>query len=387
MRGVTLSSSLKTGTTRESSMGLAKSVTVRIDSAVVCNASFSYNTAEPAGSDEHMCRLPETARIGCLNYMKTPMVASRQSWFIRNRMALLTLTVVLAYAAFIEWFWGWSTILVQWAQVGIFPILAALALLTSTYFLRTWRFYDYFPRETAGHFAALFRVTQIHNLLNIMMPFRAGETSFPVLMRSEFGIPLARGTAALFVMRLLDLHALLAAAGIGLVMASPYRFTAWGLWVVFLLLPVAAFAMRKQLIRLAARALPQKAQKLAHEIERGLPADASAFARAWLTTVVNWLVKVAVLAWALSLMKVSPLAASFGGALGGELSSVLPVHAPGGVGTYPAGITAGAVAFGASGGKSALDILAQASVSTHLLVVVSALTGTALALLVSRRKG
>jgi hypothetical protein len=314
------------------------------------------------------------------------MVASRQSWFIRNRMMLLTLGVVVAYALFIEWFWGWKTILAQWEQVGPLPILAALLLLTSTYFLRTWRFYDYFPRETEGRYGTLFRVTQIHNLLNIMMPFRTGETSFPVLMRSEFGIPLARGTSALFVMRLLDLHALLAAAGIGLAMASSYRVLSWVLWLCFLLLPVLAFALRKPLIRLAVRALPKKVQALVHEVERGLPAGPAAFARAWMTTVVNWLVKVVVLAWALGLMQVTPLSASFGGALGGELSSVLPVHAPGGVGTYPAGITAGAIAFGASHEKAALDILAQASINAHLLIVVSALTGTALALLVPRKR-
>jgi len=318
--------------------------------------------------------------------MKTPMVASRQNWFIRNRMTLLTLAVVLAYAAFIEWFWGWSSILAQWGKVGILPILLALALLTGTYFLRTWRIYDYFPKETGGHFTALFRVTQVHNLLNIMMPFRTGETSFPVLMRSEFGIPLARGTSALFVMRLLDLHALLAAAGSGLALASSYRVLAWVAWLAFVLLPVAGFALRRPLIKFAAKALPKKAQTLVHELERGLPANAGAFARAWLTTVVNWLVKVLVLAWALRLMNVTPLSASFGGALGGELSSVLPVHAPGGVGTYPAGITAGAMAFGASGEKAALDNLAQASINAHLLIVVSALTGTALALLASRKR-
>ncbi|MFT4183999.1 MAG: lysylphosphatidylglycerol synthase domain-containing protein [Rhizobium sp.] len=318
--------------------------------------------------------------------MKTPMVASRQNWFIRNRMTLLTLVVVLAYAAFIEWFWGWGSILAQWGKVGALPILLALALLTGTYFLRTWRIYDYFPKETGGRFAALFRVTQVHNLLNIMLPFRTGETSFPVLMRSEFGIPLARGTSALFVMRLLDLHALLAAAGIGLALASPYQALAWLGWMAFLLLPVAGFALRRPLIGLAARTLPKKMQGLVHELERGLPANAGAFARAWLTTVVNWLVKVAVLAWALGLMNVTPLSASFGGALGGELSSVLPVHAPGGVGTYPAGITAGAVAFGAAGDKIALDNLAQASINAHLLIIVSALTGTALGLLASRKR-
>jgi uncharacterized membrane protein YbhN (UPF0104 family) len=300
-------------------------------------------------------------------------------------MTLLTLLVVVAYAVFIEWFWGWSTILSQWADVGVVPIVIALLLLTSTYFLRTWRIYDYFPRETQGRFPTLFRVTQIHNLLNIMMPFRTGETSFPLLMRAEFAIPVARSTAALFVMRLLDLHALLAAAGVGLAISSSHKPLAWIVWLCFLLLPVAAFAVRRLLIKFAGRMLPKKAQSIVLEIERGLPADARAFARAWLTTVVNWLVKVLVLAWALGLMKVAPLAASFGGALGGELSSVLPVHAPGGVGTYPAGITAGALAFGAPSDIGALKTLAAASINGHLLVVVSSLIGTTLGLLVAKK--
>src|ERR1700712_1855046 len=80
---------------------------------------------------------------GVPNYMKIPTVASRRPWFIRNRMTLLTLAVVIAYAAFIEWFWGWPTIVAQWAQVGLRSILVALVLLTGTYFLRTWRIYDY----------------------------------------------------------------------------------------------------------------------------------------------------------------------------------------------------------------------------------------------------
>lgn len=318
--------------------------------------------------------------------MKSPVVASRQSWFVRNRMLLLTVLIIAAYAIFIEWVWGWSTILRQWAEVGAPTIVAALALLTSTYFLRTWRIYDYFPRETRGRFPALFRVTQVHNLLNIMLPFRTGETSFPLLMRTEFGIPLARGTAALLVMRLLDLHALFAAAGIGFAIASSYKVLAWLLWAAFLLLPVVAFAARRPLVRLAAKLLPSKLQHFVAEIENGLPANAPAFARAWGMTVINWLVKVLVLAWALRLMGVVPSAASFGGALGGELSSVLPMHAPGGVGTYPAGITAGAVAFGASSDAADLAALARASINAHLLIIVSALTGTAISLPFGRRR-
>jgi uncharacterized membrane protein YbhN (UPF0104 family) len=62
------------------------------------------------------------------------------------------------------------------------------------------------------------------------------------------------------------------------------------------------------------------------------------------------------------------------------------MHAPGGVGTYPAGITAGAVALGAPSEAAALASLAQASINAHLLIIVSALTGTAISLPLGRRK-
>ena len=75
-----------------------------------------------------------------------------------------------------------------------------------------------------------------------------------------------------------------------------------------------------------------------------------------------------------------------GGAVGGELSSVLPFHAPAGVGTYPAGIAAGAVAFGAARSGPSFSELLQAAVNGHLLIVVSALAATALALPLSSRK-
>ncbi|MDI7861213.1 flippase-like domain-containing protein [Rhizobiaceae bacterium n13] len=311
---------------------------------------------------------------------------SRQrSWLIRNRMTLLTVACLLAYAAFVQWGWGWNTIIKQWADIGPGPGLAALALLTSTYFVRCYRIYDYFPRETSGRFLQLFRLTQVHNLLNIMLPLRAGETSFPILMRSEFSVHLARATSALLVMRLLDLHALLAAAGIGLVIERDNTAVAWLVWGLFLVSPLAFFALKRPVLAIARKHAPKKIGGIVHELEAGMPFGYGAFTRAWLMTLLNWGTKVLVLAWALALMGVSPLGAAFGGALGGELSSVLPFHAPGGVGTYPAGITAGALAFGAPADRQALSSLAQASINAHLLIVASAITGTLLSLLLARK--
>lgn len=298
-------------------------------------------------------------------------------------MSLLAFACLVAYVAFVEWQWGWARLLSQWSKVGAGTAAAALFLLTATYLVRAQRIYDYFPAETSGRFLKLFRLTQVHNLLNIMLPFRAGETSFPLLMRSQFSVPLARATAALLVMRLLDLHALCAAAGVGLVLGTENSGIAWLVWIAFLVSPLAFFAAKRPIFRHLNGALPQKLEKLLEEVEAGIPANTAGFIRAWAFTVLNWGVKVIVLAWVLSLLGVTPLAATFGGALGGELSSVLPLHAPGGVGTYPAGITAGAVAFGAAADRVAFAVMAEAAINAHLLIVASACVGTALSIVLS----
>jgi hypothetical protein len=315
--------------------------------------------------------------------MKNSPVASRPGWIIRNAMTLLTLAIILLYALFIQWVWGWQHVISLWSAAGWGSAALAMLLLLATYVLRTWRIYDYFPRETGGHFGLLLRLVQVHNLLNIMLPFRTGEASFPLLMKREFDLPIARGAAALLVMRLFDLHALLAAAGTGLALRDG-RAWAWALWLAFLLLPVLAFALHGPLLAQLRSRLAGKAGRLLAEVETGLPATTSAFLRAWAATLVNWFTKIAVLAWVLGLLGQLPVAPGFGGALGGELSSVLPVHAPAGVGTYPAGITAGALAFGADATKSGLETLGQAAVNTHLLVIVSSLVGTALSLFAAR---
>ena len=319
------------------------------------------------------------------DYMKSNQDASQERWFHRNRMWLVTAATLIAYVAFLEIAFGIRALASELSAIGIAPLSSALILLVATYVVRCWRVADYFPRETQCQFRRLLRLTLVHNLLNIMLPLRSGEASFPLLMRSEFGMPLARATAALLVMRLLDLHALLAAAGIGLVIGKDWALPALLLWLAFLLAPIPLFALKGPILKLSAR-LPKRLQSLVDEIENGLPASPVAFLRAWGATLLNWGVKVVVLAWVLRLMDVAPIAASFGGALGGELSSVLPVHAPGGVGTYPAGIVAGALSFGADASSATLAKIGKAAVNAHLLILISAFVGTGLAVLIAPSK-
>ncbi|MDQ0319645.1 hypothetical protein QO002_001783 [Pararhizobium capsulatum DSM 1112] len=298
---------------------------------------------------------------------------------LRRYMAPVSAACVVAYAAFVQWFWGWDTIFAAWHDIGLGTCAAAIGLFCATYLVRCYRISDYFPTETGGRFLALFRVVQIHNLLNIMVPFRVGEVSFPVLMRSEFGVTLTRGTAALLVMRLLDLHALLAAAGVGFLLVTGQRGLVWALWALFLISPVLVLWSRAPLVKFLHRSLPGKLHRVIEQIEQGLPRDHAALLRAWLMTCLNWGTKIAVFVWILNRMGVQPLPAALGGAIGGELSSVLPFHAPAGVGTYPAGIVAGSLFLGASTTSEAMEILARASINAHLMIIVSALVAAGLA--------
>lgn len=312
----------------------------------------------------------------------------RRSALVRHRLSLVAAAAILAYVGFVHYLWGWDSIVAEWRSMGYGTVLAAIGLLVGTYFVRTWRLYDYFPQESSGRFVELFHLAQVHNLLNIMLPFRSGETSFPLLMRSEFSVPLLRGTSALLVMRLLDLHALLAAGGLGLLLATEAKTWPTLAWLLFLVVPIPAFLLKGPVVAALRPRLNGKLSRILDGIIEGLPPDVFSLVRAWGATVLNWGVKVLVFAWTLGLMGVAPLPAAFGGALGGELSSVLPIHAPAGVGTYSAAIVAGAVALGAPTAGAAMDTLARASINMHLMIIIAALVGAFLSLVLNaaRRK-
>ena len=90
-------------------------------------------------------------------------------------------------------------------------------------------------------------------------------------MRSEFGVPLARSTSALLLMRVLDLHALFAAAGIGLVLEHDNQRLGWLLLDTVPRLAAASFFLKGSVLALVERRLPEKLGKLL-EGHRGRPA-------------------------------------------------------------------------------------------------------------------
>ena len=89
--------------------------------------------------------------------------------------------------------------------------------------------------------------------------------------------------------------------------------------------------------------------------------------------------KLAVFAWVLQLFASLTTAAAFAGAIGGDLTSVLPVHGIAGAGTYEAGVVAALTPFGVP-----LTGALMAAVNLHLFMLGLSLAGGGLALLLRR---
>ncbi|HRL77044.1 MAG TPA: lysylphosphatidylglycerol synthase transmembrane domain-containing protein [Candidatus Accumulibacter phosphatis] len=287
------------------------------------------------------------------------------------------LALLLLLLVGVQWAIGWPRLVAPWLTIPPLTLLLAALLTLVSYAVRALRLYDYFLPDTRGGFTACLKLTLLHNVFNNLLPMRAGEASFPVLMRRYFATSLTRSLAALLCFRVLDLSALgiLALASVG-----GHRRNAG----LLALLAVTGLALPWLLFRLQSaawlmqlgRRLPARWQQRLAPARDGLPRTSTAYWRAWLWTLVNWLVKLVVFAGILQLFAPMPAAAAFLGAIGGDLTSVLPVHGIAGAGTYEAGVVAALLPFGVPAGEAL-----AAAVNLHLFMLGLSLSSGAFALL------
>ncbi len=290
---------------------------------------------------------------------------------------LIGLLLLLLLGAGVHWSIGWPQLLAPWRTLMPDALALASLLTLLSYAARGFRIYDYFLPTTQCGFTACLKLTLIHNLLNNLLPMRSGELSFPLLMNRYFATPLPRSVAALIWFRLMDLYALAAVALItvgghwldrNLVIVLTFIWLSLP-WLLFRWSPALALAR-------ISRHLPPLWQERLAAARKGLPQTPVAFWRAWFWTLCNWLVKLAVFAWILQLFAPMPTAAAWLGAIGGDLTSVLPIHGIAGAGTYEAGVVAALLPFGVPAAAALI-----AAINLHLFMLGLSLAGGALALL------
>ena len=274
----------------------------------------------------------------------------------------------LAFLAWLVWFGHGNAVAVALASLPVSALLLLIAGLMTTYLLRALRVYHEFGDATRGRFGDCLRLVLTHNAMVNVLPMRAGELAFPVLLNRSFGLPVMRAAGSLLWLRIQDVLILAALALLSWPRLSPaLRAGALAsLAVGGAVLPVVAQW-------LLARVAPGK-----FGAARAMLAESARHARiGWLWTLANWCVKLAVLSQVLALLVGSRLDAGIAGAVGGELGAVLPVQGVAAIGNYEAGVAAALAVFGI-GWADGL----RAAFSLHLLVLMTALSAAGLALAV-----
>lgn len=293
----------------------------------------------------------------------------------RSLLIALQVLVLAAFAAAIEHWWGFARLLTPWAQVPLALVAMVVAAQLASYSLRALRIYLADARIPRGAWGRCLQLILLNNALNLLLPARTGEASFPLLMQRWFGVPLAEGTGTLLWLRLLDLNVL---GVLALLCFAPALITLpAGIWP--LLAAVAALA--PLLAPALSGRLGQHMQKREHgaaqllgKLLSGLPARLPQVGLDLLLTWSAWGIKLCALAAVFSALAQLPAVAALLGAIGGDLSTVLPIHTPGGFGTYEAGV----IAF-ASPLAPPTPALLAAAVNLHVLVLGIALAAGALA--------
>jgi len=301
--------------------------------------------------------------------------------------AVVNLVTLGAFGWAVEHFWGWSRLLAPWSRIA--PGLLALALtgMIASYALRALRIYVAESAIPRHRYPDCLRLILINNVVNLLLPSRTGEASFPILMNRWFGVDPVRATGTLIWLRLLDLHVLATVGGIcaasGWISAGldVSRLAGAGALAAALGPPLLFAARRPLTRRLSGRG--GRASRLALRVLDGVPSQPATLATDLALTWSAWLIKLATLAAVLSKLAGIPFILAVLGAIGGDLSTVLPVHAPGGFGTYELGALA-LLAPGTNPG--ATGPLLAAVVDLHLMVLTTALLAGALAWVTGTKK-
>lgn len=222
--------------------------------------------------------------------------------------------------------------------------LASAGILLS-YALRAARLHAEWQPRTGARYAECLQLFLLHNAAASWLPMRSGEAGYPLWLYRRWQVPPGESLRSLLWLRVQDALVLaLLSAALWTALAAEWPATA----------ALAAAALAAGGVGAVGARLTRRGSW-----------------RGWLCCLGNWVVKLAVIAAMLAAVGALPAAAALRGAVGGEWAGVLPLQAPGGLGTYEAGVW---VASGS--GQTALATVVGAALLVHALTLgLAGLTG------------
>ncbi len=281
-----------------------------------------------------------------------------RKWFYRITFWALALSLLMALLRKTDWHATLSILLGMPVQVIVFCAAGWYA----SFLFRALRFQTEWQYSGRIAFFDALKVTFIHNAAVVLVPFRVGEFGYPMLVRRLLPVTWQQCIRSLLWLRLQD----------GTVLLS----------ISFLLVPIGdnyiklgALAFAALLIALT-RQHWLKLLRSRHFMVQQMRAFLHQRSdwRGWVLSVANWLVKLCVVSVMLQqFMNVTQIQA-VRGALTGELSALLPLTGPAGLGTYELGVWSG---LGLS--WSEMQLLVSSVLFTHLFFLALSLGGALIA--------
>ena len=289
-------------------------------------------------------------------------------------LALLILTIIA-----VEKFVGWHTIVRGFNDLPGNYLSAAMGLMVFSYVLRTWRIQV--SLTIKGHFSELFKLSLTHNILNIMMPMRTGEASFPIFMKAQFNVPMLTASLHLIMFRLLDLLCLLCIGGV-LLLWQDFPLFSLAICGLFVLAIRYSELLKLLTLRLIRNSHQPALVKIRDTLTQ-LPTSGKTYFTIALLTLCSWLSKLT--AFVLIVLGISGLSfhTALLGIVGADLSSVLPIHGVAGSGTFEGAFILAAEIDGISNLQSSFPQLLEASVQLHVFLLGSAASIYAMSLLLA----
>jgi uncharacterized membrane protein YbhN (UPF0104 family) len=268
--------------------------------------------------------------------------------------------------------------LYAWQNLPIDSLLFCFLLIVASHIARSARIYHHFLPQTEGRFDICLRIALHHNFFNYLLPMRAGEASFPLLLRQQFSIDIAKSSAALLSFRLLDLTVLTL---IGLLtLLSGLHLTGQLHLLLIVLLSVALFGLLLPILLLVLIKHWPELDSMITKIKQGMPGTPEELLKLSLWTILIWTIKLSAYALIIRVFIDSSLPLSLAAAVSGELASGIPLYTPAAIGTFEAGIATVLLPAGIDESTAF-----NAAVNLHLFLIVTTSLSAGIGLLIGNK--
>lgn len=264
-------------------------------------------------------------------------------------------------------------------RAGLLPAAAwsgAAAALLASYLLRAARLQAEWQPRTGASLRDCLRLFLLHNIAVVWLPMRSGEAGYPLWLQRRWQVPLQESLPSLLWLRLQDALVLALLGALALALTTLAALPALAALGAGAALMLALAGPVEQALERQLRRRPQPAAETRWSRWHAALRARRGGRQAWRLCIGNWAIKLATLALLLEALGgagTGGSAAALRGVLAGEWAGVLPLQAPGGLGSYEAAVWAGA------GAPQPAALALGAVLQLHALSLALATLGGAIA--------